>query len=378
MADSLHTSHIYRVDLGERSYDIHIEPGCLKQIGQALNQVIGKPARCMIISNVTVAPLYMATVRDSLEQAGWQVSECILPDGERYKTLDSFGQIMDALMQSRLSRNEPVIALGGGVIGDMTGFAASCYRRGIPFIQVPTTVLAQVDSSVGGKTAINHPHGKNMIGAFYQPRLVWIDPEVLRTLDGREVRAGIAEAIKYGLIRDAAFFTWMRDNMQAALDLDPNVTSTMIHTCCRHKAEVVMGDETEQGMRALLNLGHTFGHAIEAMTHYTEYLHGEAVALGTLLAARLSEQAGFAPQGTEAAVADCFREAGLPLTIPAFDAAMWLDAMGHDKKNIGSRIRYILMHEIGHAFIADDITTDAITRLIQSCIEHQPGEPAYT
>ncbi|EAU55317.1 3-dehydroquinate synthase [Mariprofundus ferrooxydans] len=366
MAESQATKQVYRVDLGARAYDIHIEAGCLKRIGEALNGLFSRPARCMVISNVTIAPLYMASVRTSLEQAGWQVSECILPDGERYKTMESFSLIMDALMEARLSRNEPVIALGGGVVGDMTGFAASCYRRGIPFIQIPTTVLAQVDSSVGGKTAINHPHGKNMIGAFYQPRLVWVDPEVLHTLAAREIRAGIAEAIKYGLIRDAAFFDWMCSNMQAALALDPAVISTMIHTCCRHKAEVVMQDETEQGMRALLNLGHTFGHAIESMTRYTTYLHGEAVALGTLLAARLSEQTGHAPAGTETKIAACYQQAGLPLTMPDFDAALWLDAMGHDKKNVGARIRYILLRGIGDGFIAEDIQPESIRRLIAS------------
>ncbi len=366
MIESTATAQIYRVDLGRRSYDIHIEPGCLNRLGSAMPALFDAPARCMVISNEIVAPLYMDTVRQSLEQAGWQVSEYILPDGERYKTIDSFSRIMDALMQARLSRNEPVLALGGGVVGDMTGFAAACYRRGIPFIQIPTTLLAQVDSSVGGKTAINHPHGKNMIGAFYQPKLVWIDPLVLNTLDRREIRAGIGEAIKYGLIRDAAFFDWTARHLDDALNLDAGVLSQLIHTCCRHKAEVVMADETEQGMRALLNLGHTFGHAIESMTGYTRYLHGEAVAIGTLMAARLSEQLGYAPAGIEATIRDCYRQAGLPLEIPRFDAAAWLDAMGHDKKNIGSRIRYILLRNIGDAFVADDVDATAIHRLIDS------------
>ena len=357
---------IYRVELGARSYDIHIEPGCLGGLGQALNRLFEAPARCLVVSNETIAPLYLATVTGSLSKAGWQVSECILPDGERYKTLDSFGRITDALMQARLSRNEPVIALGGGVVGDMTGFAAACYRRGIPFVQVPTTLLAQVDSSVGGKTAINHPHGKNMIGAFYQPKLVWIDPQVLGTLDIREVRAGLAEVIKYGLIRDAAFFDWLQQNMAAALALDAGVLARLIYTACRHKAEVVMADETEQGNRALLNLGHTFGHAIESMTHYTGYLHGEAVALGTLMAARLSEQLAFASAGTEANITASYRQAGLPLAIPDFEAGQWLDAMGHDKKNVGSRIRYVLLHGIGSAFLAENIEADAICRLIDS------------
>ena len=366
MAESEVNIHNYHVDLGVRSYDIHIEPGCLDGLGQEMAKLFARPTRCMVISNVTIAPLYMQRVRSSLEQAGWAVSECILADGERYKTMESFGLIMDALMESKLSRNEPIIALGGGVVGDMSGFAASCYRRGIPFIQVPTTVLAQVDSSVGGKTAINHPHGKNMIGAFYQPKLVWIDPKVLTTLEMREIRAGIAEAIKYGLIRDPDFFAWMQDNEQAALDLDADVLARMIHTSCRHKAEVVMADETEQGQRALLNLGHTFGHAIESMTHYSTYLHGEGVAIGTVMAARLSEQLGYAPEGTETSIRACYQRIGLPVAVPQFSATQWLDAMGHDKKNVGSRIRYILLRGIGDAFLAEDVDPDAIVRLIDS------------
>ncbi|GAV20500.1 3-dehydroquinate synthase [Mariprofundus micogutta] len=366
MTETRATAQVYHVELGPRSYDIHIEPGCLDDIGPAMAGLFEKPSRCMVVSNVTIAPLYMDRLRASLKQAGWQVSECILADGERYKTMESFAFIMDALMDAKLSRNEPVIALGGGVVGDMTGFAASCYRRGIPFIQVPTTVLAQVDSSVGGKTAINHPHGKNMIGAFYQPRLVWVDSLVLNTLEPREVKAGIAEAIKYGLIRDASFFDWMNSNMAAALDLDASVLSKMIHTSCRHKAEVVMADETEQGVRALLNLGHTFGHAIESMTHYSTYLHGEAVAIGTLMAARLSEQLGFSGNGIETQIRAIFQAAGLPVDVPAFDAEHWLDAMGHDKKNVGSRIRYILLRGIGEAFLAEDVKPDAIRHLIDS------------
>jgi len=361
-------TQVYRVDLGPRSYDIHIEPGCLARLGQAMNALFETPSRCMVISNVTIAPLYLDQVRSNLQQAGWQVSDYLLDDGECYKNMHSFSQIMDALMKARLSRNEPVLALGGGVVGDMTGFAAACYRRGIPFIQIPTTVLAQVDSSVGGKTAINHPHGKNMIGAFYQPKLVWIDPLVLNTLDMREIRAGLGEAIKYGLIRDAAFFDWMQQHLVDAQHLDAAALATMIHTSCRHKAEVVMADETEQGMRALLNLGHTFGHAIESMTGYTTFLHGEAVAMGTLMAARLSEQLGYADRHIEKQVEQCYQLAGLPTDIPQFSAETWLDAMGHDKKNIGSQIRYILLHDIGDAFVAEDVKPAAIKTLIGSYV----------
>lgn len=359
-------AQVYRVELGPRSYDIHIEAGCLPRIGEAMNACFGKPSRCMIVSNVTVAPLYLEAVTHSLKAAGWQVSDCILPDGEQYKTMESFSLIMDALMDARLSRGEPVIALGGGVVGDMTGFAASCYRRGIPFVQVPTTLLAQVDSSVGGKTAINHPHGKNMIGTFYQPKLVWIDPEVLRTLEPRELKAGLAEALKYGLIRDRAFFDWMESNIEPALNFDNKVLARVIHGSCRHKAEVVMADETEQGVRALLNLGHTFGHAIESMTHYSIWLHGEGVAMGTVMAARLSEQLGHAPAGTEAAVRRAFQAAALPVETPDFPADAWLDAMGHDKKNIGSQIRYVLLKGIGDAFVADDVDPQSIRTLIDS------------
>jgi len=368
MSELASQTQVYRVDLGPRSYDIHIEPGCLSRLGQAMHALFDTPTRCMVISNVTVAPLYMEQLRTSLQQAGWQVSEYLLEDGECYKNMHSFSQMMDALMHARLSRHEPVLALGGGVVGDMTGFAAACYRRGIPFIQIPTTVLAQVDSSVGGKTAINHPHGKNMIGAFYQPRLVWIDPLVLGTLDIRQIRAGLGEAIKYGLIRDASFFDWIQRHLADALHLDEAVFAHIIHTSCRHKAEVVMADETEQGVRALLNLGHTFGHAIESMTGYTTFLHGEAVAMGTLMAARLSEQLGYAKPGIEKQIEQCYQQAGLPTDIPQFSAAAWLDAMGHDKKNVGNQIRYILLRHIGDAFVAEDVEPTSINILIGSYV----------
>ncbi len=360
------TTRIYHVDLGTRSYDIHIEPGCLDVTGAALAALFPDCERCMVVSNDIIAPLYLKRIKQSLASNGWYVSRCILSDGEQHKTIASWSMILDALMQARLSRNEPVIALGGGVVGDMTGFAAACYRRGVPYVQVPTTLLAQVDSSVGGKTAVNHPHGKNMIGAFYQPRLVQIDPCVLQTLETRELRAGFAEGIKYGLIRDAALFTHLNANMGALLNLDTNTISDFIFTACRHKAEVVMADETEQGNRALLNLGHTFGHAIETMTHYTTYLHGEGVALGTLMAARLSEQAGHAAPGLEDKIRTLYQKVGLPVDIPSFPFDVWLDAMGHDKKNVGRRIRFILLRDIGDAFVAEDVQTKDIRRLIQS------------
>jgi len=357
---------IYRVELGERAYDIHFQAGCLQSIGASIRSLFPDAERCMVISNTTVAPLYLHTVKQSLKQSAWQVFECILPDGEEFKTLKTWSDIMDALMDARLSRNEPIIALGGGVVGDMTGFAAACYRRGVPFVQVPTTVLAQVDSSVGGKTAVSHPHGKNMIGAFYQPKLVWIDPNVLKTLEGNQLRAGLAEAIKYGAIWDADFFDWMEGRAKDLLVLDVQAIRRAILLSCRYKAEIVMQDETEQGARALLNLGHTFGHAIESMTHYTEYLHGEGVAIGMCMAARLSEQLNLAPQGTEKQMKRALHALELPTEPPQFTATAWLDAMGHDKKNIGSRIRYILLRNIGEAFIAEDVKNNDIERLIES------------
>jgi 3-dehydroquinate synthase len=358
--------HGYRIDLGPRSYDIHIESGCLNRLGTAMRRQFATESRCLVVSNEVVAPLYLERVRQSLQEAGWQVAECILPDGEAHKNMQQWGRIIDALMQAKLARNEPVVALGGGVIGDMVGFAAASYRRGIPFVQVPTTLLAQVDSSVGGKTAINHPHGKNMIGAFYQPKLVWIDPQVLHTLEKRQLRAGLAEVIKYGLIRDRAFFERMSERMPKLLALDDTAVCEAILDACRHKAALVMADETEQGARALLNLGHTFGHAIESLTGYRQFLHGEAVAIGTCMAARLSEQRGDAAAGLEARIIRTYREAGLPTDVPSFSAETWLDAMGHDKKNIGSRIRYILLRDIGDAFIAENVQPQEITRLIAS------------
>lgn len=357
----------YRVDLGNRAYDIHIEKGCLSQIGAACTSLFGEQAkRCLIVTNDVVAPLYLDTVQASLESSGWHVSQHILPDGEQFKTIDSWSGIMDSLMFNKLARNEPIIALGGGVVGDMAGFAAACYRRGIPFVQVPTTVLAQVDSSVGGKTAVSHAHGKNMIGAFYQPKLVWIDPNVLQTLAPNQLRAGLAEVIKYGAIWDAEFFKYVEQHASDLHELNTEVVNKAILDSCRYKAEIVMQDETEQGARALLNLGHTFGHAIESMTHYTGYLHGEAVAIGMCMAARLSEQLNHAPKGTEDKMVKALTALELPVDVPQFTAEQWLDAMGHDKKNIGSLIRYILLRDIGEAFIAEDVKDRDIQHLIQS------------
>ncbi len=356
----------YRVDLGARSYDISIEAGGLDRVGEAMRGAVGDAGRCLIVTNTVVAPLYLSRVEASLSAAGWQSVSLILPDGESSKTVANWSLVLDALMESKLARNEPVVALGGGVIGDMAGFAAACYRRGVPLVQVPTTLLSQVDSSVGGKTAVNHPHGKNMIGAFYQPKLVWIDPLVLTTLDGRQLRAGLAEVIKYGLIRDAAFAERLKVLMPDLLQLRSDAIAEVIHTSCRHKAEVVMRDEREAGERALLNLGHTFGHAIEAITRYRRYLHGEGVAIGMRMAARLSEQVGLAPAGLEQQVVALLQAAELPVAVPSFTAAQWLDAMGHDKKSVGERLRLVLMRGVGRAQIVDSVGKAEITTLLDS------------
>ncbi|MDX8413985.1 MAG: 3-dehydroquinate synthase [Mariprofundales bacterium] len=356
----------YRVDLGARSYDIAIEPGSLDRLGAAMRQVIAGANRCLVVTNVVVAPLYLAQVKVSLAAAGWRVVELVLPDGEGSKTIANWSLILDALMTHQLARNEPVVALGGGVIGDMAGFAAASYRRGVPLVQVPTTLLSQVDSSVGGKTAVNHPHGKNMIGAFYQPKMVWIDPTVLATLDSRQLRAGLGEVIKYGLIRDADFFARLKQLMPALLQLDAAAIAEVIHASCRHKAEVVMRDECETGERALLNLGHTFGHAIESITEYRQFLHGEGVAIGMRMAARLSEQCGLAAAGLEAQVVALLQAAELPITVPKFTSEQWLNAMGHDKKNVGDQLRLVLMDNIGSARIVDNIGRAEITTLLES------------
>ncbi|MDX8398461.1 MAG: 3-dehydroquinate synthase [Mariprofundaceae bacterium] len=358
--------HTYQVELSDRSYQIHLQAGCLAALGVAVRKLFPQAERCMVLSNDVVAPLYLAEVETSLKASSWQVHSYILPDGECFKTINSWSSIMDALMDAKMARNEPIIALGGGVVGDMSGFAAACYRRGVPFVQVPTTLLAQVDSSVGGKTAVSHPHGKNMIGAFYQPRLVWIDSNVLKTLEQKQLRAGLAEVIKYGAIWDRSFFNTIKDSAEKLLSLDQQAIHYAIVESCRYKAEIVMQDETEQGARALLNLGHTFGHAIESMTHYTSYLHGEGVAIGMRMAARLSELRGDAPAGTESSMIEALKVLELPIDPPQFSAEQWLDAMGHDKKNIGSRIRYILLKGIGEAFIAEDVKNSEIEALITS------------
>jgi 3-dehydroquinate synthase len=334
------------VELGERSYPIYIGAGLLGAPDLLLRHISGR--QVLVVSNRVVAPLYLEKVTARL--ADKTVASVVLPDGEAYKTLDSLGRVFDALLEKRYSRNATLIALGGGVIGDLGGFAAACYQRGIPFIQIPTTLLSQVDSSVGGKTGVNHPLGKNMIGAFYQPLCVLADTATLDTLPDRELSAGLAEVIKYGLIRDPEFFLWLEANLDRLLARDAEALAYAIERSCRNKAEVVAADEKESGERATLNLGHTFGHAIESGCGYGAYLHGEAVAIGMCQAADLSRRLGWLNDADLARIVALLRRARLPVTPPAeLDAEGFLRGMAVDKKNLDGKVRLILLEKVGRA-----------------------------
>ena len=340
------------VSLGDRSYPIHIGSQLISQPALILPHL--KRKSVAIITNSTVAPLYLARVAQPLRDAGVKVIEVILPDGEAYKNGETLNLIYDALLQNRCERTTTLIALGGGVIGDLTGYAAATYLRGVPFIQIPTTLLAQVDSSVGGKTGINHPLGKNMIGAFYQPQLVLADIDTLHTLPKRELAAGIAEVIKYGLIRDPDFFLWLERNISLLNTLDAAVTGYAVYRSCQNKAEVVAADELESGERALLNLGHTFGHAIENAMGYGVWLHGEAVAAGTMMAANLSHRLGWFTETEVKRTYDLLSAANLPLTPPSLGVERYLELMGLDKKVEDGKIRLVLLKGIGKSLITSD------------------------
>ena len=339
-----------RVDLGDRAYPIHIGPGLLDRADLLLPHLAQK--RVAIVTNTTVGPLYLERLGKTLGDAGVQVDSVVLPDGEAYKNWETLNLIFDALLARRAERKTTLVALGGGVIGDLTGFAAACYQRGMPFIQVPTTLLAQVDSSVGGKTGINHPLGKNMIGAFYQPQLVLADTDTLATLPDRELSAGLAEVIKYGLIRDQPFLEWLEAHLDQLVARDTAALTYAIRRSCENKAEVVAADEKEAGQRALLNLGHTFGHAIEAGMGYGNWLHGEAVAAGTMLAADLSRRLGTLCQADVDRIARLFRRAGLPVLAPNLGEASYMESMGVDKKVEGGKIRFVLFRKLGEAYMA--------------------------
>ncbi|MDH4229146.1 MAG: 3-dehydroquinate synthase [Nitrospirota bacterium] len=348
------------VQLGERGYDILIGSATLPTLG-AHCRTLGPGTAATIVTNQTVAAHYLTTVQSSLAKADFDVSVCELEDGERFKTIRSISHIHDHLVARRMDRNGLLVALGGGVIGDMAGFAAATFLRGIGFVQVPTTVVAQVDSSVGGKTGVNHPRGKNLIGAFHQPRLVFMDMNTLATLPRRELLAGIAEVIKYGVISDPVFFDYLEANVEEILALEPGVTAHVVRRCCELKAAVVADDEREtSGRRAILNYGHTVGHALEAVTRYRRYLHGEAVGIGMVAAARIAHREGILDEDQMERQRTLLQRFGLPTEIPArIDRAAVADAMTLDKKAAGGHIRMVLAERIGQvklvAFSAEKV-----------------------
>lgn len=353
------------VNLGERSYPIYIGKDLLDDVKLLTGHIKGK--QVFVVSNDKVGPLYLERVMNTL--SGYQCHFIELRDGEKYKTLESLEAIITALLEHKFNRNATLVALGGGVVGDITGFAAASYQRGINFIQIPTTLLAQVDSSVGGKTAVNHRLGKNMIGAFHQPVAVITDTEVLNTLDDRELRAGLAEVIKYGMIRDSGFFDWLESNMPALMQRKSEALSHAIETSCRNKAEVVAEDERESGLRAILNLGHTFGHAIETAQEYKGWLHGEAVAMGMLLAADLSSRLGWLGPDDLARIRKLIGSTGLPVQLPSdVSADVMLEHMAVDKKNRDGKLTLILLEQIGKAVIRSDIDRNSIVDTINAYI----------
>jgi 3-dehydroquinate synthase len=344
------------VSLGERSYPIQIGSGLLSSPSLLAKHV--PTGDLLLVSNTLVAPLYAERVKQAF--AGRRLIELILPDGEQHKTLATAGRVFDVMIANRLARDAVILALGGGVIGDLAGFVAACYQRGVDFVQLPSTLLADVDSSVGGKTAVNHPGGKNMIGAFHQPRAVIIDTDLLVSLPDRELRAGLAEVIKYGLIWDGAFFDWIEAHIDQVLARDPAALGHVIHRSCQIKAEIVSHDEREQGERALLNFGHTFGHAIEAATGYGQWLHGEAVAMGMVLAADLSQRLGHLQPSELPRLVALLRRAGLPVDAPRIGADRAFDYMRVDKKVKSGRVRLVLLRAIGAALITGDYQDSAL------------------
>jgi 3-dehydroquinate synthase len=357
----MHTLH---VELGERSYPVYIGRDLLSDDSLLSQHVAG--SQVVIVSNETVAPLYTERVKSALGDLQL-ITEVVLPDGEQYKTLDTLAGIFDRVMADKHNRTTTFVAVGGGVVGDITGFAAACYQRGVNFVQVPTTLLAQVDSSVGGKTAVNHPRGKNMIGAFYQPRAVLIDINTLQTLPARELSAGLAEVVKYGLITDQPFYRWLQEQMPRLLAREEAALAEAIERSCAIKAQVVAEDEREGGLRAILNLGHTFGHAIETAQGYGKWLHGEAVATGMLLALELSARRGWI---ADSEVKD-FRELLLGMHLPIhppqnMEADDFLALMSLDKKVIDGRLRLVLLQDIGRACIVDDVTGSELRDLLAS------------
>lgn len=345
-----------QVSLAERSYPILIGQSLLTKA-----DLLGRHLQArdlLLVSNTTVAPLYAERVRVGL--ADRRIVDLRLPDGEQYKTLEYVSRVLDVLVANRFGRDALVLALGGGVVGDLAGFAAACYQRGVAFAQLPTTLLAQVDSSVGGKTGVNHTGGKNLIGAFHQPSVVFADTTTLRTLPPRELRAGLAEVVKYGLVFDLSFLDWIEANVDRLLALEDAALAHAIYRSCELKADVVRRDEREAGDRALLNLGHTFGHAIETATGYTEWLHGEAVAAGMVVAADMSSRLGLLPLADVQRVRELLQRIGLPVDAPKFGASRAFDYMRMDKKVQSGRIRLVLLEQLGKARFTADYADDAL------------------
>jgi 3-dehydroquinate synthase len=353
------------VGLGDRSYPILIGRGLLRDAAELGQAVAAKDV--LVVTNVTVAPLYADRLTEALGKR--KVAVIALPDGEGHKTLTTMSAILDALVEARMNRDAAIVALGGGVVGDIAGFAAACYQRGIDYVQAPTTLLAQVDSSVGGKTGVNHPGGKNLIGAFHQPRSVLIDVDTLDTLPKREFLAGLAEVVKYGFIHDLSFLDWLERNVESLLARDTEALIHAIRRSCEIKGEVVGVDEREHGLRAILNFGHTFGHAIETATGYGEWLHGEAVAAGMVLAARMSERAGWLPATDRARVEDLLARIGLPAKAPRIGATKARELMGMDKKVLQGKLRLVLLKPLGQAVVTSEYPADAL----QTTLEHGFG-----
>ena len=354
------STHILTVDLGERSYPIIIGRNLLAGGFDLARYMPGN--HCLVVTNETVGPLYLEKLQGCLP--GMTSRSLALPDGESFKTSATMQTIIDELVTDKAGRDITVVALGGGVVGDIAGFASACYMRGVAFVQVPTTLLAQVDSSVGGKTAINHPLGKNMIGAFYQPRLVLADIATLKSLPERELSAGLAEVIKYGAIMDAGFFAWLEEHMDQLVAREPDALGYAVEVSCRCKAEIVAADERESGKRALLNFGHTFGHAIEAGLGFGTWLHGEAVGAGMLLAAKLSLRLGNIPEQELRRLEHLLSRAGLPTQAPALSEKRYLELMGYDKKVHDGKLRLVLLKSIGEAYLSGDFPADALSRVL--------------
>ncbi|MNR81240.1 3-dehydroquinate synthase [compost metagenome] len=355
--------HRIEVPIPEREYPIHLEPNAIAKLGALMAERLS-PGRCLVVTNPHLEARYGDLARASLEAAGWEPTFAVVPAGERFKRMPSAMQLYDRALEARLERQNPVIALGGGVIGDLAGFVAATFNRGVPFVQVPTTLLAQIDSSVGGKVAVNHPMGKNLIGAFYQPTMVIADPLTLHTLPRRELLAGLAEMIKYGVIMDAAFFETLEADLPLLLERRMQAMIPAIARCCELKAEVVLEDERESGRRAILNFGHTLGHALEAETQYQNYLHGEAVAIGMVAAGAIARELGLFSDAEQGRMIALLERAGLPTRFPPISAQRLLEATGHDKKVQAGKVRWVLPESLGQVCVRSDVPPEVVTKVL--------------